>query len=108
LEGGKPVHALFTDKGYIHSTDFELSTSQMPWGVEDTPGFGAYSSNAYGVCYRFSNVDTISATITSRRTSNGGTKDAIRFARVIKQSMHDMMALLRAHPDPTRSRSAKL
>jgi carnitine O-acetyltransferase len=30
LETGKPLHPLFSHKAYTTSTDFELSTSQLP------------------------------------------------------------------------------
>ncbi|GBG27083.1 Carnitine O-acetyltransferase, partial [Hondaea fermentalgiana] len=89
--------AIFADKAYAKSTCFTLSTSQMPWAVQDWPGFGAYDPAAYGTCYRFTDVDTIVATVTSRkRTGNG--KDARRFAEVIKQAFRDMQSLLSGYP----------
>ena len=96
-ENGMAVHPLFADKAYKLSTTYTLSTSQMPWPVEDWPGFGAYDPGAYGVCYRFTKFDSIVATVTSRR----GTKDAKRFAEHIRASLQDMMALLSSNPPRT-------
>jgi len=38
LENNRPMHPFFTSKAYTFSSDFALSTSQMPFGVEDAPG----------------------------------------------------------------------
>jgi carnitine O-acetyltransferase len=109
MENGIPLHPLFADKAYKLSSSFTLSTSQMPWAVEDWPGFGAYDPNCYGVCYRFSKANTIVATVTSRRVTNGGRKDAKRFSEAIKQALRDVMALLAANPpSPDADKQAKL
>jgi carnitine O-acetyltransferase len=100
-ESGMPVHPLFADKAYRLSTTYTLSTSQMPWAVEDWPGFGAYDPGTYGVCYRFTKFDTIVATVTSRR---GGKKDAKRFAEHIRVSLRDMMSLLSSNPPRSTSK----
>mmetsp|Transcript_6852 Transcript_6852/g.8951 ORF Transcript_6852/g.8951 Transcript_6852/m.8951 type:complete len:421 (+) Transcript_6852:580-1842(+) len=96
MENGIPLHPFYSDKAYTYSGDFTLSTSQMPFGVEDAPGFGAYSPNAYGCCYRFTHKDRIIGIITSRRVSNKS-NDAVRFSETIKQAFRDLYAVL-AHP----------
>jgi len=96
-ENGMAPHALFADKAYAKSTRFTLSTSQMPWPVEDWPGFGAYDPLAYAVCYRFTGANTIVATVASRKHTGNG-KDARRFSGAIKTALRDMFTLLSANP----------
>ncbi len=96
-ENGMVMPDIFTDKAYTKSTRFTLSTSQMPWAVNDCPGFGAYDNVAYACCYRFTHANTICATVASRKHTGGG-KDAVRFSETIKQSMRDVFRLLRENP----------
>jgi len=100
MEQGMAMPSIFTDKGYTCTTTYTLSTSQMPWEIEDWPGFGAYDPRAYAVCYRFTGSNHIVATVASRKHS-GGNKDARRFSEVIKQALGDIMAVLSENPPPT-------
>ena len=56
------------------------------------PGFGAPTQNAVGCCYRFAPKEIV-ATVTSRKSSNG--KDAARFAKVLHQSVLDVLRVLK-------------
>jgi len=94
---GIETPAIFADKAYQVSTCFTLSTSQMPWAMEDWPGFGAYDPKAYATCYRFTSSDSIVATVVSRKRS-GGTKDAVRFTEMIKQAFRDIHEVLSTNP----------
>ena len=92
-------HPIFEDPAYTRSTSFTLSTSQMPWAIECYPAFGAYNPNAYGVCYRFTNCDTIVAVVTSRKP---GAKDALRFREAIREALRDIYRVLAANPPPPK------
>ena len=107
-EQGWEPHALFADKAYPKSTQFTLSTSQMPWASQSWPGFGAYDAAAYAVCYRFTHCDTIFATVSSRGEATGQGKDAKRFAEVIKGAFRDVMGVLERNPPPPKADKAKL
>ncbi|CAK9050646.1 Peroxisomal carnitine O-octanoyltransferase (COT) [Durusdinium trenchii] len=100
-EQGMPMHPMFQHKAYTKSTTFTLSTSQMPFAIEDWPGFGAYDPSAYAVCYRFTGANTIVATVASRKHTGNG-KDAVRFCAQIKTAFRDLHDLLAANPPPPK------
>ncbi len=51
MENGMNVPDLFSDKGYIESSNFRLSTSQVPSQFEAFMCYGPLTENGYGVCY---------------------------------------------------------
>mmetsp|Transcript_20769 Transcript_20769/g.33868 ORF Transcript_20769/g.33868 Transcript_20769/m.33868 type:complete len:494 (+) Transcript_20769:694-2175(+) len=103
-EQGLETPEMFDDIAYKKSTCFTLSTSQMPWGVEDWPGFGAYDPAAYGVCYRFTHTNGIIATITCRGSASGNGKDAIRFSKQVARAFEDILEIVSSNPAPPRSK----
>jgi hypothetical protein len=94
VENKIPMPKLFTSQAYAKSTAITLSTSQMPWGVCDHPGFPAPGVQAYGVCYRFVVTGGIIATVVSR--SGCKEKNAQRFCKVIEKSAVDLLNFLEA------------
>jgi len=74
------LHPMFAHPLIAKGSDYQLSTSQLPWSVPDHPGFGAPTQNAIGCCYRFAPKSVV-ATVATRRSSNG--KDAARFAKLV-------------------------
>eukprot|EP00924_Labyrinthula_sp_SR-Ha-C_P012382 maker-scaffold_10-snap-gene-5.3-mRNA-1 protein AED:0.02 eAED:0.04 QI:0/0/0/1/1/1/3/0/704 len=87
-------HPLFQSKAYAEKGNFTLSTSQMPFAVQDGPGFGAYNPEAYAVCYRFTHKNTIIANISSRTPQTKYDKDAYRFKRVLTQALRTLDEVL--------------
>ena len=80
------------DAGYVKSTKWDLSTSQMAYDSRDWPGFGAPFPDSYGTCYVCALPDELLATCSSNATCKG--KDATRFAGVLHQCFADLGALL--------------
>ncbi len=100
-----PSPALFAGEAYAKSVNYTLSTSQMPWGTPDHPGFCAPGDVAYGVCYRFVVGGGIIATVSSRGACK--TKDAARFCKQIEKSAVDLMEFLEANT-PKKEVKSKL
>jgi carnitine O-acetyltransferase len=51
LQNGMALHELFTDKGYTFSSQFRLSTSQVPSVNQAFMCYGPLVPNGYGCCY---------------------------------------------------------
>lgn len=89
---------IFSDPAYARSTNFALSTSNMNtpgYGPEffDHCGFGAPTTDSYGVCYAIQD-EALCLTITSNAACPG--RSAERFARVLEGCLVDMVALAEA------------
>lgn len=83
---------IFSDAGYVKSTKWDLSTSQMAYQSRDWPGFGAPFPDSYGTCYVCALPDELLTCCSSNATCKG--KDATRFAAVLERCFADLGALL--------------
>lgn len=87
IENGMDVPKLFLDTGYIRSTHYKLSTSQVPAKCDAVMGYGPLVPDGYGCCYnpRDNEINfAISACNSSPETSTD------RFREALEQSLTEM------------------
>lgn len=102
LDNNLPIPSLLNSDTYKNSTNYLLSTSQMPMGFYDIPGFSAPSSDAYGCCYRFVYNGGIIATVTNR---SGNNKNAIRFRKQIEKAIVDVYTTFATNDNDIKQKS---
>lgn len=88
MESGIEIPQFFSDPGYVKSTTWELSTSNMTFSGR--PGFPPPFDYSYGVCYGV-HANSIVFAVTCRRSCKG--KSASRFARQLELALLDMQRL---------------
>jgi carnitine O-acetyltransferase len=89
MSGMDPLPALFTDKGFLRSKEWTLSTSNI--SLSSSPMFGGFSSvstNGYGVCYTL-REGSLKASIAACTKSTNGTS-ALRFRDALASALVDM------------------
>jgi hypothetical protein len=88
MEGIRPRPALFTDKGFVESSKWTLSTSNV--SLSASPMFGGFytaAEDGYGVCYSIQG-DMVKFSICSNATCKD--TSATAFKAALEQAMTDM------------------
>lgn len=101
-ENGIDVPALYSDEGYVKSSNYRLSTSQVASSYEAFMCYGPLTNDGYGVCYSPRNTD-IYFGLSSMR-SNKVTSTA-KFRKSLEEALKLMMQLLlKAGEMPVKSK----
>ncbi|KAH8272206.1 hypothetical protein KR018_011731, partial [Drosophila ironensis] len=102
IENGKPIPNLFSSTGFVKSSHFRMSTSQVASKYNAFMGYGPAVDDGYGCCYNPRENDIIFA-ISSWK--NCPITDHSKFARCLEQCFYQMKAVLESCRESTESPS---
>lgn len=101
-ENGIELPALYTDEGYVRSSNFRLSTSQVASIYEAFMCYGPLTNDGYGCCYSPRNNDIFFGLSSLR--SNEDTSTA-NFKKSLEEALKLMKQLLmKAGEQPIKSK----
>ncbi|XP_017109311.2 carnitine O-acetyltransferase-like [Drosophila bipectinata] len=100
LENGLPIPEFFSSPGFIRSSNFRVSTSQVATKYEAFMGYGPLVDDGYGCCYNPREHDIILA-ISSWRYCE--ITDPLKFSNILEKSFYQMRAVLENCSDTTKN-----
>ncbi|EDW97707.1 carnitine O-acetyltransferase [Drosophila yakuba] len=98
VENCLPVPEFFASPGYVKSTHFRMSTSQVATKYDAFMGYGPSAEDGYACCYNPREHDIILAISAWRRCL---ATDHIKFAKLLEQSFVQMREVLGDCPPST-------
>ncbi|XP_036674716.3 carnitine O-acetyltransferase [Drosophila suzukii] len=96
VENCLPIPEFFTSPGYVKSTHFRMSTSQVATKYDAFMGYGPATDDGYSCCYNPRENDIILAISAWRHCQ---VTDPIKLAKILKQSFTQMREVLENCPD---------
>ncbi|XP_065164873.1 carnitine O-acetyltransferase-like isoform X2 [Atheta coriaria] len=91
LEKNIKPHEFFKSVGYVRSSSFKLSTSQVPTKHEGFMGYGPSDPDGYGICYNPRPDDIIMSVASFKCSKIASTEDMVKS---LKDAFVDMQDLL--------------
>ncbi|XP_016938097.4 carnitine O-acetyltransferase isoform X1 [Drosophila suzukii] len=101
LENSKPIPEFFKSPGFVKSSHFRMSTSQVATKYDAFMGYGPATDDGYACCYNPRENDIILAISAWRHCP---ITDHLKFAKILEQSFFEMKNVLEKNPPEPRSK----
>lgn len=91
LEKNIKPHEFFKSVGYVRSSSFKLSTSQVPTKHEGFMGYGPSDPDGYGICYNPRPDDIIMSVASFKCSKIASTEDMVKSLNDAFVDMQDLL-----------------
>ncbi|XP_033165213.1 carnitine O-acetyltransferase isoform X2 [Drosophila mauritiana] len=100
-EHSKPIPEFFKSPGFVKSSHFRMSTSQVATKYDAFMGYGPATDDGYACCYNPRDNDIILAISAWRHCP---ITDHLKFAKTLEQSFFEMKNVLEKNPPEIKSK----